>query len=57
MKCKQCGGELTEWQRSRHVEFIEMRYRCDICGWETADLISLKEPKEQPSKKKNIDDL
>jgi len=52
MKCKQCGAEMTEWQRSKHVDYLEIRYRCDVCGYEyntvsCDDKIELDKPKKR----------
>ena len=42
MKCKECKNEMVEYHRCKHVEFLEIRYRCEVCGWETFDAIDLK---------------
>ena len=47
MKCKNCGAEMTEWQRSKHVDYLEIRYRCDACGYECDDKIELDKPKKR----------
>ena len=51
MKCKQCNAELTEWQRSKHSDELIIKYRCDVCGWETADIVSLRQPIKEPPKR------
>ena len=50
MKCKECKNEMVEYQRSKHVDFLEIRYHCEVCGWETVDVINEK-PKEPPKEK------
>lgn len=46
MKCKHCGNEMTEYHRSKHADFLEFRYRCDACGWETVEIKDIKPPKK-----------
>lgn len=45
MKCSNCGSEMTEWQRSKHSDHIEIRYRCEVCGSERDEKIDLYRPK------------
>lgn len=48
MRCKECKAEMTEWQRSKYNDELIIRLRCEVCGWEAAEIIG--KPKEPPKK-------
>ena len=49
MKCK-CGMDMREWQRAMVEGQLVIRYTCDNCGHEEAEIESPK--RYEPPKKK-----
>ena len=47
MNCKQCKAEMVEYQRSQTADGVLVRYRCEVCWWETSDIIG--KPKDKKS--------
>lgn len=45
MRCKECKSEMVEWQRARQGDDLIIRLRCEVCGWETAEVIEREKPK------------
>lgn len=50
MKCKVCGQDMREWQRTLLEGNVVIRYHCDMCDTEEAEIES--PPKDRPPKYK-----
>ena len=52
MRCKECKTEMTEWQRSKYSEELIIKLRCDVCGYETVEVIADRPMIVKPDKEK-----
>ena len=51
MKCETCGLDMELWQSSASELGLIKRYRC-VCGFEKAEIVSVKPPVEDKPKQR-----